>query len=127
LGQLFGGNLVAELTDRLRRGSDEDDAVFLARASEVRVLGQKTEARVQGIGSGRQRATKIVVDVEVTVLEARSADANGLVGQPIGHCLHVRLGVQQYRFNSQLLTGANNTDGHLAAVGDGQPVEQSRH
>ena len=64
-GVLLGGDLVARHLEHPRGRADEGDAVLRGARGELRILGEKAVARVDGVGAGGQRDADDLVDVEV--------------------------------------------------------------
>ena len=85
---------------------------------EVGVLREEAVAGVHGLGA---RALDDVEDrggVEVALGRRLAAEGVGLVGEADVQRVAVELGVHGHRGDAQLLAGADDTDGDLAAVGD---------
>src|SRR5690606_6083808 len=79
--QALGGLLQAHGGDRRCRGTDEDDAGGVAGLDEVRVLGQRAVAGVDGGGAAAPGGVDDAVDAKVALGCRRGADAIRLVGR----------------------------------------------
>ena len=63
------------------RRADEDDAVLLARASELLVLAEKPVAGMDRLRAGRARCVDDAVDHEVGLRRRRGTDLHRLIGE----------------------------------------------
>jgi len=84
----------------------------------VRVLSQKSIARVDRIGIANLRSTNDAVDFKVTFRTNGWPDTNGLVGELHMKAVDVGLRVNGNRLDSQFPAGADNTKGDFATIGD---------
>ena len=66
-------------------------------------------------------------DVEITVLGRRIADADRPVGEAQVGSVGVGLGVDTDRLDAELVTGAEDAEGDLAAVGYQDALEHGWH
>src|SRR6266568_3173495 len=96
---------------------DETDVAALADVGEVGVLRQKAIAGMNGIDIGDFGGADDAVNAQVTLAAGGFTDANRFVGHLDVHRVGVRLGIDRDSPNVQLLTGANDADGDLAAIG----------
>ena len=111
---------------RLRRWPDELDAVLAAERAELGALGEEPVAGVDGLGAGLQGRLDEGRHHEVALRRRRRADADGLVGEPHVQAVLVGLGVDGDRPHAELLAGADDADGDLAAIGDEDLAEHAR-
>src|SRR5919201_213652 len=88
-----GGVLVAHQTHRVRRRTDKLYVAAFAYFGEVRVLGEKPVAGMNGIDIADFRRAHDPVDFQIAVRTRWRADANRLVGQLEVERLDVRFGV----------------------------------
>ena len=124
LGDAPGHDLVAELFEDLGARADEDEAGLPAGPGECRVLGQEAVAGMDGIDLVLAGQGDDAVDVEIGADRlARLADAVGLVRLEAVQGEAVFVGVDGDRADAQLVGGAEDADGDLAAVGDQQLAE----
>ena len=79
-GRLLALDLVAHRRNRLRIGSDEDDAGLGERDGESLALRQEPIARVHGFGAGRAAGFHDLVDQEVGLRGGGRPNVDGLVG-----------------------------------------------
>ena len=121
LGQLAGGDLVAERVQDFRRGSHEDDPGVGAGAGHGAVLGQEAVARMDGVDAVLLGLGNDARDVQVGG-DGSLAGAHrvGLVGLEAVQAQAVLLGVDRGGAEPQLRRGAHDADGDLAPVGGQQ-------
>ena len=81
----FRRDFVAHQPDVLGRRADKGEPVLFDGGGEIRVLGEKSEPRVDGVGAGDRRCREDSGDVEVAVARRRRPDADGLVGKAHVH------------------------------------------
>ena len=119
--------LVAHLSNRLRGGADEREARLVAALREIRVLGEEAVARMDRIGAHRARRLQDAVDGEIRLCARRGPDVHGLVG--FGDVRRARIGVRVDgdARDPHLAHAAQHALGDLAAVGDQDFFEASRH
>ncbi len=118
LGDVAGGDLVAEVPDGLRRGADPDQAGVDDGLREVGVLGEEAVAGVDGVGAGLGGGVEDLVEDQVRLRGGGSSESEGLVGQLDEQCVGVGLGVYGHAGQARVLRRTDHTDGDLAAVGD---------
>ncbi len=112
------GALVAHGGDGLRRWADKDQPGGGAGAGELGVLGQEAVAGVNGAGPGAGGGAEEGGDVEVGVGRRGGAEAHSGVGGADVGAIGVGVGVDGHGAEAQLMTGADDAQGDLAAVGD---------
>ena len=115
---LARGALVAHALDALGAGPDEHEVVVGAGAGEVGVLGEEAVAGMHGLRAGGLRRRDDVRYDKVALVRLSRADAYGLVGVLHGVGVGVLGRVDRDRLHAQLLAGAHDAQGDLAAVGD---------
>ncbi|KMU86024.1 hypothetical protein CIHG_03555 [Coccidioides immitis H538.4] len=125
-GEATGGDLVAQGVDGVRRGADEDEAGLLDVAGELSVLGEEAVARVDEVDAVLDGDADDLVAGEIGADGgelAPPADHVGLVRLLAVHAEAVLVGVDGDGLEGQLVGGAEDADGDLAAVGDEDLVE----
>ena len=90
---------------------------------EARVLRQEAVAGMHRIGAGDLAGREQRGNVEVAVLRRRRTDADALVGEPHMHGVGVGGRVHRDGRDAELLAGAQDAKGNLAAIGDQDFVE----
>ncbi len=136
LGQLFGGDLVAQPSHGLGVGSDEHDAELGAERREVRVFGDETPPDPDGIGLGGEEGFGQAAVVEVADPALAGAigvggrsEIEGLVGLSDEHRPPVGFGVERDRpeveivFDAVLADRVDEADGRLTPIDDGDALE----
>src|SRR5207237_6698063 len=108
--------LVAHLADLLPRRADEGDVRRAYDVGELRVLGEKAVARVQGVRARDLGRGDDARNVEVAVARRRPPDAHVVVGEARVEAVAIRLGVHGHRLDSQLLARTDHPQGDLPAV-----------
>ena len=120
---LASGDLVSELLHRLVRRTDELDIAASADFGEVRVFGQEPIPRVNRLHVADFRGADDPVDHQVALGRTVSPDAVGFVGEFQVAGVAVGLAVDRHRLDSQLVAGADDPKGDLAAIGDQDALE----
>ena len=112
-------DLVAQRAQHFRFRADEDDAGPRARGRELGALGEKPVAGMNGIRARLARHPDDIVHVEIG-LDRRAAGGHeiALIGGEAMACTAIRFGENGDRARVELLRGAHDADGDLAAVGD---------
>jgi hypothetical protein len=113
-----GGDLVAEVADRLRAGPDPDQAGVQDRLGEVGVLRQEAVAGVDGVGAGLGRRIEDLGEVQLGLHGLLTAQGERLVGKPHMRCVGVGLGVHRHAGQARIAGRTDHPDCDLAAVGD---------
>jgi hypothetical protein len=85
---------------------------------EVRALGEEAVARVDRVDVGDLRRGDEARDVEVRLACRARADADRAVGELQVRRVLVRGGIHADGLDAELLAGADDAEGDLAAVGD---------
>ena len=120
-------DLVPHQTDRGRRWSDEDDAVGGARVGEVRVLGEESVARMNGVGAGTRAGVKHPLDVQVALARRRRAEVQRVIGFEHVAGAAVGVTVDGDRSDAESTQRANHPHRDLASIGDEHRVEHGAH
>ncbi len=112
------GGLAAQSAHRLRRRADEDEAGLGAGSGEVGIFAQEAVAGMDGVDAAVGGDGQQLVAVEIGVGRGAAVQRVGLVrlAHPHGPLVHV--GVDGHGADAQLVAGANDAAGDLAAVGD---------
>ena len=110
--------LLSHAVDDVGGRADEHEAVVRARAGEVRVFGQEAVARVDRLAALAGRRTDQGREAEVALRARGGPDAHRDVGLLHRTGVAVRLGVGDDRLDAELVQGAHDAQGYLAAVGD---------
>ena len=117
LGQFARRGLIAEQLQHLGAGADKAQPFGLTAPGELGVLGEKAVTGMNrlatlGLGNGEQ-LRHIQISRHAAALERdRTVGLAQMQGRGIV------LGVYRHRTNTQIRTGAGDTNGDLAAVGD---------
>ena len=117
-GDVAGGDLVAEVADRLRAGPDPDQAGVDHRLGEIGVLRKEPVAGVDGVGAGFGRGVEDLAEVQVGLRRGLAAQRERLVGQPHVRRLGVGLGVHRHAGQARIAGRPDHPDSDLAAIGD---------
>ena len=115
--------LVAHGLDAIGRGADPDYIVVLADAGELRVLGQKPVARVDGLGAGVLRGGDDAGHHQVALVGGSGPDAHRLIGIVHGQRVLVLGGEHRDGLHAELFGRAHDAQGDFAAIGDKDLVE----
>ena len=86
------------------------------RLREGRVLGQEAVAGMDRLGARARRHVEDLLDVQVVLRRRALAEVVGLVRARHVQRVAIVLGVDRHRGDPQLLQGAHDADGDLAAV-----------
>ena len=117
-GHLAGLGLVAQQAHGVVRRPDELDLGVPALVCELRILGQETVARMDGIDVGHFGRRDDTVGPQIALRRRRWADAHGLVGELQIGLVSVRLRIHAHRLDTHLLAGSQHPQGDLSAIGD---------
>ena len=82
------------------------------------VLGQKSIARVDGVGVGDLGGADDAVDFEIAVGARSRADADGFVSELNVEAVLIGFGIDGDGLDADLLAGADDAEGDLAAIGE---------
>ena len=126
LGDVAGGDLVAEVPDRLGRGTDPGQARVDHSLGEVRVLGQEPVTGVDRVSAGLVGRGDDLVHHQVRLSRGRPAQSEGLVGLFDVQSVTVGLGINRYRGDARVLARARHSDSDLTTVGNQYLTHGSR-
>ena len=98
--------------------ADKGDFGSFANFGEIRVLGEKSVARMDRIDVGDFGGADHLRDVEIAFGAARRADANGFVGETHVQRVAIGFGIHGDRGDSEFLAGADDSQRDFAAVGN---------
>ena len=126
-GDRLGLGLQAHLADRLVGRADELEVAAPADLGEVRVLAQEAVAGVDRLDVGHLGGGDDPGDVQVAVGAGGLADADRPVGQRQVRRVAVGLRVDGDDLDAQLLAGADDPQGDLAAVGHQDSLKHRRN
>ena len=118
LHRLTGFFLLAHQARDLRRRADELDVRGAADLGEVGVLAQQPIAGMDCFHIGDLRGGDDRRHVQITVRQARRADANSLVGKTNVQRVAVRLAVDGDRANAQFPAGVHNPQRDFTPIGN---------
>jgi hypothetical protein len=113
-----GGDLVAELLDRLGGRADPDETRVDHGPGEAGVLGEEPVTGVHGVGAGAAGDGEELLDHEVSFRAGRPVEPVGLVGEARMDGVAILVGVDGDREDAAVFRGADHPDGDLAPVGD---------
>ena len=116
-GDVAGGDLVAEVADRLRARADPDQIRVDDRLREIGVLRKESVARVDGVGAGLRRRVEQLAEVQVGLRGGLAAERERFIGEPDVWGVGVGFGVHGHARNSGVLGRADHPDGDLATIG----------
>ena len=113
-----GRILVAQGFHGLRCGADEVDLAAAADLVEMGIFREESVTRMDRFHVAHFGCADDLVDLEVAVGAARGPDANGFIRQLEVLAASVGRAVDADSLDPQLLTGADDSQGDFAAVGD---------
>jgi hypothetical protein len=116
--RLTRGRLAPHQCDRFRRRADEDQPGIVARAGERFVLGKKSVARVDGVGSRGACGIYQAVNAEITFGGRVGSNRNGFIGHANVQRGAIAVGVDGNRPEPEVATRPNDTNRDLTPVGD---------
>ena len=99
-------------------GADEADVVIGQNFGEFGVFRKKAIAGMDGVGAGDFAGGEQRGNVEIGLARRRRADAHRFVGELDVHGFGVGGRMDGDRGDSQLLRGAQDSQGDFAAIGD---------
>ena len=121
------GELVAERGDRPVVRPDEDEPRPLDRLREGGTLREEAVAGMDGLGAGRHRRGDDGIRQQVALCRRRRSEPDGDVGGPDVGRAGVSVAVDRDRLHPELVTGPDDAQGDLAAVGDEDAPEGRAH
>ena len=117
-GDVAGGDLVAEVADRLRARPDPDQPGIDHRLREIGVLRKESVAGVDGVGAGLPGRVEQLGEVEVGLGRGLATERESLVGEPYVRRVGVGLGIHGDAGQPGILGSADHPDRDLPAIGD---------
>ena len=117
-GDVPGGDLVAEVADRLRARADPDQTRVDDGLGEVGVLRQEAVAGVDRVRPGLRGGVEKLAEVQVRLRRRLAPQRERLVRQPHVRRVGVGLGVHSHAFQPCVPCRPDHSDRDLAAVGD---------
>ena len=99
-------------------GADELHARVGAGSGELRVLGEKSVAGMDGVCAGARGDVENLLNVEIGLGRCGCADGISLIGLADVQRGAIDVRVDGNRGNSHLVAGADDAHGNLAAIGD---------
>ena len=117
LGDVAGGDLVTQVADRLRRGTDPDQPGVDHGLREIGVLGEEAVAGVDRVRAGLGGGVEDLVEHQVRLGRGLTAQGEGLVGELDERRIGVRFGVYGHTGDTGVLGGPDHAHGDLASVG----------
>ena len=118
LGDVPGGDLVAQVADGLRRRADPGQPGVQDGLGEVGVLGKEAVAGVDGVGAGFARPRQHLGHVQIAGGRGVTAQCVCLVGRAHMQSVPVRIGVDGYARDPGIPAGTGDADSDFATVGD---------
>ncbi len=122
-----GMQLVTERIDRVRGRTDEDDTSILDRAGEGGPFGKEPVSGMDRLGARRVDRIHHRIDAQVALGRRRRPEPDGDVGEADMHRTRVGVRVHGDRLHAHLVTGADDPDRDLPAVGDQHTTERRTH
>ncbi|GJO50392.1 hypothetical protein NJB1604_36460 [Mycobacterium marinum] len=116
-GDVAGGDLVAEVADGLRAGTDPDQAGVDHGLGEVGVLRQEAVAGVDRVGAGLRGRVEELLKVQVGLGGSLAAQGERLVSQADVRGLGVGFGVDRHAGQARVPGRPDHSDCDLAAIG----------
>ena len=121
---LAGHGLVTHPADGLRRGTDELDAARLAQFGKVRILRQRSVARMDGVRIGQLGRADDVGHVAVAEFAGGRPDADIFFGVAQVQRMGIGLRVHGHGGDAQILAGPDDAQCDLPAIGDEYLLKQ---
>ena len=118
LGDVPGGDLVAEVADGLRRRADPDQVRVQDRLREFGVLREEAVPGMDGVGAGLTRGVQHLLDVEVAGRGSVTAQSERLIRSADMQSVPVRVGVYGHARDTGIPAGPGHADSDFATVGD---------
>ena len=114
-------DLIAELIEDFRFGTDEDHPRFGTGASKMSVFGEEAVAGMDGVNLVLPGEADDGIDVEIRLDRlAGPADTIRLIGLEAMQSVAVLVRVNRDCANPQFVSGAEDTNGDFTAIGDEQ-------
>src|SRR5690606_38662410 len=110
--------LVAHTVYLFRCGTYKLNSVFLADSGKIGVLRKKPITRMYSICISNFGSCDDVWDLKIGIFAQSRSNANGFICKPNMEAVLIRSGIYSNCLNAHFLTGAENTHGNLAPVGN---------
>ena len=117
-GAAAGRILITHGVHRADRRADEFDVAALTDFGEVRVLREKSVARMNGIDVADFRRAQDSIDLKITLAAGGSTDADRFIGQLHMQGVNICFRINRQRANAEFFARANHAQRDLAAIGD---------
>ncbi len=114
--QGFGCIFKPHRTDRIRRGTDENNAGLFASLRKCCILRQKTIARMNCLSPAPARHIQNDICLQIALSRRRRTNVIGLIRQRHVGGRRIRIRENGNRSNAHFPGGTNDTAGDLAAV-----------
>jgi hypothetical protein len=121
VGRLASAGLVAHERDVLGLGTHVAQVGAFDLGREVGALGEEPVARVHAVGPAGARGLDDRAHVQVGLARGRRADLHRLIGHADVRRRLVGLAVDRHGLEPEVVSGTDDADGDLAAVGDEDP------
>ena len=108
--------LLAHEPQGLRRRSNKGNLRCLANLGEIRVLGEKSIARMYGVDVGDLGGADHVGDIQITVGAACRSYTYGFVGKAHVQSIAVRFRINRHRGDIQFLARTDHTQGDFTTI-----------
>src|SRR5262245_14162552 len=108
--------LIAHRLHRTRGRSDELAVAAFADFHEMRILGEKSVARMNRVNVADLGGTHNPIDSQITLKTGRRTDADRFVGQLDMKRINVRFRIDRQRANAEFFAGADHPQRDLSAV-----------
>ena len=118
LGQSAGDLLVLQGIHRPGAWADEADVAALADIREVGVLRKETVAGMNGVHVRNLGSANQPVDAQIALFARAFTNTDGFISHLNMHGVGIRFRINRHGADVQVLAGANDPDGYLAAVGN---------
>ncbi|CAM5350254.1 hypothetical protein STENM36S_07614 [Streptomyces tendae] len=118
LGDVAGGDLVAQVPDGLRGRADPDQAGVQDRLRELRVLGEESVAGVDGVRARLARGFEDLLDVQIAGRGGVTTQGERLISGADMQCVPVRVRVDGHARDPGVPAGPGHADSDFATIGD---------
>ncbi|MDQ0959544.1 hypothetical protein QFZ66_003422 [Streptomyces sp. B4I13] len=118
LGDVPGGDLVAEVADGLRRRADPDEPRVQDRLGELGVLREESVTRMDGVRARLPGRVQHLLDVEIAGPGSVTAQGERLIRGADMQSVPVRVGVDGHARDTGIPACPGHADSDFATVGD---------
>ena len=112
------GVFVTHGLHRARRGSDKLDVAAFTDFGEMRVLGKKPVAGMDGIDIANLGCAHNAIDFQITLGAGRGANADRFIRELNMQRIDVRFRINSQGTNTKFFAGANDAQCDFTAIGD---------